>query len=66
MEICFWKIGALIALVEGVARTKLRETPDFVDTKRRVKNILEEFGKDGKLINNNYITPIMDKKYMVY
>ncbi|WP_052691102.1 hypothetical protein [Rickettsia endosymbiont of Ixodes pacificus] len=35
-------IGALIALVEGVARTKLRETPDFVDTKRRVKNILEE------------------------
>ncbi|MEY4464344.1 MAG: hypothetical protein RLZZ81_1315 [Pseudomonadota bacterium] len=48
-------IGALIALVGGVARTKLRETPDFVDAKRRVKNILEEFGKDGKLINNNYI-----------
>ncbi|HJD55074.1 MAG TPA: MFS transporter [Rickettsia endosymbiont of Pyrocoelia pectoralis] len=48
-------IGALIALVGGVARTRLRETPDFVDAKRRIKNILQEFGKDTNLINNNYI-----------
>lgn len=48
-------IGALIAIIGGVARTTLRETPDFVDAKRKIKNIYEDSGKDVNLINNNYI-----------
>ncbi len=32
----FW-IGAAIAVVGSVARTRLRETPDFIDMKRRLK-----------------------------
>ncbi|WP_375326588.1 MFS transporter [Candidatus Tisiphia endosymbiont of Nemotelus uliginosus] len=32
----FW-IGALVALIGSVARTALRETPEFVDAKRRKK-----------------------------
>ncbi|WP_342270127.1 MFS transporter [Rickettsia endosymbiont of Orchestes rusci] len=48
-------IGAVIALVGGVARTRLRETPEFADAKRRVQSILEQFGKNPKLVNNNYI-----------
>ena len=35
-RIVFW-IGAIIALVGLVARTRLRETPEYVDFKRRLK-----------------------------
>ncbi|HQS84034.1 MAG TPA: MFS transporter, partial [Alphaproteobacteria bacterium] len=35
----FW-IGAAIAVVGSVARTRLRETPDFVDMKRKFKKII--------------------------
>ena len=37
----FW-IGAAIAVVGSVARTRLRETQEFVDMKRRMKKELEE------------------------
>ncbi len=37
----FW-IGAAIALVGSVARTRLRETPDFVDMKRQLKKVMED------------------------
>ena len=41
----FW-IGAAIAVVGSVARTRLRETPEFVDMKRRMKRALED-GREG-------------------
>ncbi|MBS0186410.1 MAG: MFS transporter, partial [Proteobacteria bacterium] len=37
----FW-IGAAIALVGSLARTRLRETPDFVDMKRQLKKVMED------------------------
>ena len=37
----FW-VGAAIAVVGSVARTRLRETPDFVDLKRRINFLKEE------------------------
>ena len=42
----FWA-GAAIAVIGAVARTKLRETPDFVDMKRRMKISMEEAKHDG-------------------
>ncbi|MBS0185730.1 MAG: MFS transporter [Proteobacteria bacterium] len=37
----FW-IGAAIAVVGSVARTRLRETQEFVDMRRRIKRAIEE------------------------
>ncbi len=37
----FW-IGAAVAVVGSVARTRLRETPDFVDMKRRMRKAIED------------------------
>jgi MFS family permease len=45
-RLAFW-VGAGIALVGSVARTRLRETPDFVDMKRRIKKAVEESSRDG-------------------
>jgi len=39
-RIAFW-IGAIIAIVGAVARTRLRETAEFVDAKRQLKKSLE-------------------------
>jgi MHS family proline/betaine transporter-like MFS transporter len=35
-QLAFW-IGAGIALIGSIARTRLRETPDFVDMKKRMQ-----------------------------
>ena len=46
-RIAFW-IGGLIAIVGAVARRKLRETPDFVDMKVKMKKAIElESGSEG-------------------
>lgn len=45
-RLAFW-IGAIIAIVGTVARTRLRETPDFVDMKRRVQKIIKEAQENG-------------------
>lgn len=45
-RLAFW-IGAGIALVGSVARTRLRETPDFVDMKRKIKRAIEDSTHDG-------------------
>jgi MFS transporter, MHS family, proline/betaine transporter len=60
-----WRIiflfGGGIALVGSIARTALRETPEFADAKRRAKNTLETSGIDYKpnqsseILNNNLI-----------
>ncbi len=42
----FW-VGAAIAVIGTVARTRLRETPDFVDMRRRVKKSIEEAQEQG-------------------
>lgn len=43
-RIAFWG-GAAVALVGTLARTRLRETPDFVDLRRRMKRAIEEAGE---------------------
>ena len=45
-RLAFW-IGAGIAVIGSVARTRLRETPDFVDAKKRMKYAIEESSRDG-------------------
>ena len=50
----FW-MGAIIALVGSVARTGLRETPDFVDAKLRVRESVERSNINPKLLENNKI-----------
>jgi MHS family proline/betaine transporter-like MFS transporter len=44
--------GAMIALVGFVARTRLRETAEFADFKRRMRNKAEQSGQDIKIIEN--------------
>ena len=53
-RIAFW-VGAVIALVGSVARTRLRETPEFVDMKRKMKKAIDEssyvgLGKAAELL----------------
>lgn len=45
-RIAFW-IGAGVAMIGSTARTRLRETYDFVDMKRRIKRSIEEAEADG-------------------
>ncbi|WP_069201592.1 MFS transporter [Rickettsia felis] len=45
-RIAFW-VGAGIALIGSAARTTLRETPDFVDAKRRIQETI----KDSNIID---------------
>ncbi|MBL9028943.1 MAG: MFS transporter [Caedimonas sp.] len=45
-RIAFW-IGACIALVGAVARTRLRETPEFADMKRRMKRVIKDSYDNG-------------------
>lgn len=47
----FW-IGAGIAMIGVLARTALRETPEFADAKRQIKYILEKNKLDGSLKTN--------------
>ncbi|WP_395477569.1 hypothetical protein [Rickettsia endosymbiont of Pantilius tunicatus] len=47
--------GAFVAVTGTMARTTLRETPDFIDAKRRIKLSLEKTGLDPKKIENNSI-----------
>lgn len=51
-RIAFW-IGAVIALVGIFARLKLRETPEFVDFKRRMKIKMEMNQQDSEVIKNS-------------
>ncbi|QQV74835.1 hypothetical protein H6P87_00377 [Rickettsia tillamookensis] len=45
--------GAFVAITGTIARTTLKETPDFVDAKRRIKSNIEKMGLDPKQIENN-------------
>lgn len=61
----FW-IGAVIALIGVFARVRLRETPEFVDFKRRMKNRAEQVGQDIKIMENSLVyKEKIDKKAML-
>ncbi|WP_341793923.1 MULTISPECIES: MFS transporter [unclassified Rickettsia] len=58
----FWG-GAIIALVGFLARTRLRESTEFVDAKRRIKKTLEDFGiNTDKLPYKEYVDEKVNKK----
>ena len=39
-RIAFW-IGATVAIVGSMARTTLRETPEFADARKRLQNVAD-------------------------
>lgn len=54
----FW-FGTSVALIGSVARTTLRETPEFVDAKRRMKRIFVDINEAQDILKND---PIWTKK----
>lgn len=54
-RIAFW-IGAVIAVIGVLARTRLRETPEFVDYKRRVKIQTELNKQNNNVLLNSHIS----------
>ncbi|MBN8523685.1 MAG: MFS transporter [Rickettsiales bacterium] len=57
-RIAFW-IGAAIAMVGAVARTALRETPEFADAKRRLKKRVDQTYINSKVLQND---PLVNEK----
>ena len=53
-RMAFW-VGIIIAAVGTVARTALRETPDFVDAKLMIQNNFKQSGIDLSELNKNVI-----------
>ncbi|MCC8399971.1 MAG: MFS transporter [Rickettsia endosymbiont of Platyusa sonomae] len=51
-RMAFW-FGAGIALIGAVARTALKETPDFVNAKKRIKNIVEKANISTEELKSN-------------
>jgi MHS family proline/betaine transporter-like MFS transporter len=69
-RIAFW-IGAVIAVIGAVARTTLRETPDFTDAKRYLKRIFENTKtkiiiNEEKINRNLLLKEKLNKKTAVY
>lgn len=71
-RLAFW-FGLIIGLIGAVARTALRETPDFADAKRRLKKILEEKNsyseksfKENKLINEKVNMKTVLALFLIY
>ena len=60
-RLAFW-FGAMIAIVGIFARTRLRETPEFADAKRRLKRIFQESNVDPKELEDSYIYQKKAKK----
>jgi MFS transporter, MHS family, proline/betaine transporter len=57
-RLAFW-IGAAIALVGSVARTALRETPEFADANRQIKKVFEKANIDTTSLTNH---PVLQEK----
>ncbi|WP_341750210.1 MFS transporter [Candidatus Tisiphia endosymbiont of Sialis lutaria] len=47
--------GMVVAFIGSIARTALRETPEFADAKRRVKNTFNEANEDIKPLEEHII-----------
>ncbi len=57
-RMAFW-IGAIVALIGSVARTKLRETPEFADAKHRIKKVLKKTNTDINILQDY---PLLQEK----
>ncbi|WP_425361141.1 MFS transporter [Candidatus Tisiphia endosymbiont of Stenodema calcarata] len=58
----FW-LGAIVALIGSVARTRLRETPEFADAKRQLKKVFAKTNTDTSTLENHPIwTEKVNKK----
>jgi MHS family proline/betaine transporter-like MFS transporter len=65
-RIVFW-IGALIALVGFVARTKLRESPEFSDAKREIEKAIKEINLEKSNFNKSLVwTEKVDIRTSIY
>ena len=54
-------VGAIVAAVGSIARTALRETPEFVDAKSKYKKMLEELNYYKKIKNNILLIKTFDR-----
>ncbi|HJD67880.1 MAG TPA: MFS transporter [Rickettsia endosymbiont of Bembidion lapponicum] len=48
-------IGAIVAITGTIARTTLREVPEFSDPKRRIKSILNKVNNNGSSVKKHFI-----------
>ena len=53
-RIAFW-MGAGTAVIGTIARTALRETPDFANAKKELENVLDDVNLDKKKLDNSLI-----------
>jgi len=53
-RMAFW-FGSGVALIGTVARTALRETPEFVNAKHRLERSVEELGESKEILTKNLI-----------
>ena len=53
-RVAFW-FGMGIALIGSIARTVLRETPDFVNAKLKLQNSLKKFNQNNTVVKDNII-----------
>ncbi|MBX9805462.1 MAG: MFS transporter [Alphaproteobacteria bacterium] len=61
-RMAFW-IGAIIAIVGSVARTRLRETPDFLELKRQqMRKIISELNEEDDIPEPETQSPISSWK----
>jgi MFS transporter, MHS family, proline/betaine transporter len=66
-RLAFW-VGAGVAIVGSTARTTLRESPEFADAKRRIKNIAERTNEDSSFLKKSpfYNQKVNQKTAMAY
>lgn len=66
-RVIFW-IGAIIALIGSAARVTLRESPDFSDASRRLRNMLDAAEENPSLLKNNpaYTENVSGKTSLAY
>ncbi|WP_341757767.1 MFS transporter [Candidatus Tisiphia endosymbiont of Ditula angustiorana] len=66
-RLAFW-FGTGIALIGAVARTTLRETPDFANAKKRIKNTIEKanIGTEGLKSNPAWQEKVNQKTSLAY
>jgi MHS family proline/betaine transporter-like MFS transporter len=51
-RLAFW-VGAGVAIIGSAARTTLRESPEFADAKRRIKNIAERVNENASFLEKS-------------
>ena len=66
-RVIFW-IGATIALIGSAARVTLRESPEFSDATRKLRNMLERATDNGEVLKNNtaYLEKVSLKTSLAY